>query len=227
MSTVLVTGANRGLGLEFCLQYLAAGWRVIATCREPRFAEKLDSLSGDINVLELDVTNFKEVEKTAKALGSEKIDVLINNAGIYGSRETEFGETNFDDWVDVFRVNTQAPLKLVESFVDHVASSEMKVIVSISSLLGSIKANDSGGQYAYRSSKAALNALNKCLAIDLVGKDIIAIVVSPGWARTDMGGPNAHVDPADSVSGIRKLIDRLTLEDSGGFFNHDGKYLDW
>ena len=227
MLTVFITGANRGLGLEFCRQYLAAGWRVIATCREPRLAEKLDSLSGDINVLQLDVTDFKEVEKTAKTLGSEKIDVLINNAGIYGSRETEFGETDFDDWVDVFRVNTQAPLKIVESFVGHVASSEKKVIVSISSLLGSVMANDSGGQYVYRSSKAALNALNKCLAIDLAGKDIIAIVVSPGWVRTDMGGANAHLDPVDSVSGIRKLIDRLTLGDSGRFFNHDGKSLDW
>ncbi len=227
MSTVFITGANRGLGLEFCRQYLAAGWRVIATCREPRLAEKLDSLSGDINVLQLDVTDFKEVEKTAKTLGSEKIDVLINNAGIYGSRETEFGETDFDDWVDVFRVNTQAPLKIVESFVGLVASSEKKVIVSISSLLGSVMANDSGGQYVYRSSKAALNALNKCLAIDLAGKDIIAIVVSPGWVRTDMGGANAHLDPVDSVSGIRKLIDRLTLGDSGRFFNHDGKSLDW
>jgi len=227
LSTVFITGANRGLGLEFCRQYLAAGWRVIATCREPRLAEKLDSLSGDINVLQLDVTDFKEVEKTAKTLGSEKIDVLINNAGIYGSRETEFGETDFDDWVDVFRVNTQAPLKIVESFVGLVASSEKKVIVSISSLLGSVMANDSGGQYVYRSSKAALNALNKCLAIDLAGKDIIAIVVSPGWVRTDMGGANAHLDPVDSVSGIRKLIDRLTLGDSGRFFNHDGKSLDW
>ncbi len=227
MPTVFITGANRGLGLEFARQYLAADWRVIATCRNPGTASDLNVLDGNIQVLELDVVDFGAIEKTAEVLHSEKIDVLLNNAGIYGSRTNDFGKTAFEDWNDVFRINTQAPLKIVESFVDHVANSDKKIIISVSSLLGSVAANASGGQYAYRSSKAALNALNKCWSIDLANKNIIAVVASPGWSRTDMGGPNAKVDPVDSVSGIRKVIDGLTLEDSGKFFNFDGIPLDW
>jgi len=227
MPTVFITGANRGLGLEFVRQYLAADWRVIATCRNPELAIDLNILDGDIQIFKLDVTDFGAIEKTAELLHAEKIDVLLNNAGIYGSRTNDFGKTEFEDWNDVLRINTQAPLKIVESFVDHVANSDKKIIVSVSSLLGSVGANASGGQYAYRSSKAALNSLNKCLSIDLADKNIISVVVSPGWARTDMGGPNASVDPVDSVSGIRKVIDGLTLEDSGKFFNFDGKPIDW
>ena len=136
-------------------------------------------------------------------------------------------KTNFDDWTNMLRINTLAPLKIVESFLKQVKNSEKKVIVSISSLLGSISANDSGGQYAYRSSKSALNSVNKSLSIDLADKGIISIVISPGWARTDMGGPNATVDPVDSVSGIREVINNLKLEDNGKFFNFDGSIINW
>ena len=227
MPTVLITGANRGLGLEFVRQYADNNWKVIATCRDPETAKDLYDIQGDKEILPLDVTDFEAIEQTSELLRSEKIDVLLNNAGVYDSDKNGLGKTNFDDWTKMLRINTIAPLKIVESFISQVVSSKRKVIVSISSLLGSLSANDTGGQYAYRSSKSALNSVNKSLSIDLARKGIISIVISPGWARTDMGGPNAAVDPIDSVSGIRRVINNLKPEDSGKFFNYDGSNIDW
>ena len=227
MPTVLITGANRGLGLEFVRQYADNNWKVIATCRDPESAKDLYDIQGDKEILPLDVTDFEAIEQTSELLRSEKIDVLLNNAGVYDSDKNGLGKTNFDDWTKMLRINTIAPLKIVESFISQVVSSKRKVIVSISSLLGSLSANDTGGQYAYRSSKSALNSVNKSLSIDLARKGIISIVISPGWARTDMGGPNAAVDPIDSVSGIRRVINNLKPEDSGKFFNYDGSNIDW
>ena len=227
MPTVLITGANRGLGLEFVRQYADNNWKVIATCRDPESAKDLYDIQGDKEILPLDVTNFEAIEQTSELLRSEKIDVLLNNAGVYDPDKNGLGKTNFDDWTKMLRINTIAPLKIVESFISQVVSSRRKVIVSISSLLGSLSANDTGGQYAYRSSKSALNSVNKSLSIDLARKGIISIVISPGWARTDMGGPNAAVDPIDSVSGIRRVINNLKPEDSGKFFNYDGSNIDW
>ena len=223
----MITGANRGLGLEFVRQYADNNWKVIATCRDPESAKDLYDIQGDKEILPLDVTDFEAIEQTSELLRSEKIDVLLNNAGVYDSDKNGLGKTNFDDWTKMLRINTIAPLKIVESFISQVVSSKRKVIVSISSLLGSLSANDTGGQYAYRSSKSALNSVNKSLSIDLARKGIISIVISPGWARTDMGGPNAAVDPIDSVSGIRRVINNLKPEDSGKFFNYDGSNIDW
>ena len=186
MPTVLITGANRGLGLEFARQYALDGWKVLATCRDPNSATELNELSGDVQVFPLEVTDFLAIETVARILRGEKIDVLLNNAGVYGSRECGFGQTDYDDWAEAFRINTQAPLKMVESFVEQVASSDRKIIASISSRLGSISSNDDGGQYAYRSTKTALNMVNKSLAADLAGQGITTVVYHPGWARTDM-----------------------------------------
>ena len=227
MTTIFITGANRGLGLEFTKQYLESGWAVIATCRKPQTATELAELNGNLRILELDVADFGAIKKIAKQLSADKIDVLLNNAGIMGPKKNGLGEISVKDWEDVFRINTQAPLRVVENLIGNIVNSERKTIVSMSSLLGSVGSNDSGGIYAYRSSKAALNAISKCLSIDLRKKGVISIVVSPGWARTDMGGPNATVDPADSVAGIRKVIDGLTIEDSGKIFNFDGRLLIW
>jgi NAD(P)-dependent dehydrogenase (short-subunit alcohol dehydrogenase family) len=227
MPTVLITGANRGLGLEFVRQYTAENWRVIATCRNPDSAKELIKIQGKKEILPLDVNDFRAIEKTSELLDSEKIDVLLNNAGIYDPNKNGLGQTNFDEWTNMLRINTLAPLKIVESFLKQVRNSEKKVIVSISSLLGSISANDSGGQYAYRSSKSALNSINKSLSIDLADQGIIGIVISPGWVRTDMGGPNAAVDPVDSVSGIRNVINKLKSHDNGKYFNFDGSTINW
>ena len=227
MPTVLITGANRGLGLEFVRQYVADNWRVIATCRNPKLADKLMQIRGDITILPMDVTKFSAIEGTSELLQAEKIDVLLNNAGIFDSHKKGLGKTDFDGWNTMLRVNTLAPLKIIESFMQQVICSDKKVIVSISSLLGSISANDSGGQYAYRSSKAALNSINKSLSVDLAGKGVISIVISPGWVRTDMGGTEATVGPVESVAGIRTVIDSLKPQDTGNFFNFDGSIINW
>ncbi len=227
MPTVLITGANRGMGLEFVRQYTADNWRVIATCRHPKSAKDLNQIKGNIKILPLDVTDFMVIEQTSKLLQSENIDILLNNAGIFDSHKNGLGKTNFDAWTEMLRINTLAPLKIVESFMAQIISSNKRIIVSISSLLGSVSANDSGGQYAYRSSKTALNSINKSLSVDLAEKGIISIVISPGWVRTDMGGPDAAIDPVDSVAGIRGVIDSLKPEDSGKFFNFDGSIINW
>ncbi|MDC0196138.1 SDR family oxidoreductase [Gammaproteobacteria bacterium] len=227
MPTVLITGANRGLGLELVRQYAVENWKVIATCRDPKSALELKKIRGNVTIFPLDVTDFSAVEETSEVLKAEKIDILLNNAGIYDRLKKGLGETDFDVWAKMLHVNTLAPLKIIESFMPQVTSSNKKVIVSISSLLGSIGSNDSGGQYAYRSSKAALNSVNKSLSIDLVRKGIVSIVISPGWVRTDMGGPEATVGPVESVAGIRTVIKGLKLEDNGKFFNFNGSHINW
>ena len=227
MPTVLIPGANRGLGLEFARQYAADDWKVLATCREPQSADALNALSGNIQVLPLDVSDFLAIETVARILSVEKIDLLLNNAGVIGPHESNFGETNYDAWAEVLRINSQAPLKMAECFVEQVAGSDRKQIVSISSRLGSIAENDDGGQYTYRTSKAALNMVNKSLSIDLADKGITTVVLHPGWAKTDMGGPNAAVEPVDSVTGMRSVIDQLTIAESGQFFSFDGTDIDW
>lgn len=227
MPTALITGANRGLGLEFTRQYVADGWKVLATCRDPEKATELNSISGEIQVLPLDVSDFLAIETVSRMLAAEKIDLLLNNAGVIGHRPWALGDTDYEIWTEVFRINTQAPLKMTECFVDQVARSDKKLIVSITSRLGSIDANDSGEQYTYRSTKAALNMVHKSISIDLADKGITAVVLHPGWVRTDMGGPNADIDPVDSVSGMRGVIAQLSSADSGKFFSYDGSSVDW
>jgi NAD(P)-dependent dehydrogenase (short-subunit alcohol dehydrogenase family) len=227
MPTVLITGANRGLGLEFVRQYAADNWRVIATCRNPKLASELIQIRGDITILPLDVADFSAIETTSEILQAEKIDVLLNNAGVYDPNKKGLWKTDFDFWTTMLRINVLAPLKIIESLTPQVVSSDKKIIVSISSLLGSISANDSGGQYAYRSAKAALNSVNKSLSVDLAGQGVISIVISPGWVRTDMGGPEASIGPLESVAGIRRVIDGLKPEDTGNFFNFDGSSINW
>jgi len=227
MPTVLITGSNRGLGLEFARQYAAAGWKVLATCREPQNAAELNAVAGEIQVLPLDVSDFLAIDTVSRILSAEKIDLLLNNAGLNGSSAIAFGETDYEDWSEVFRVNTQAPLKMAECFVEQVANSDKKLIVSLSSRLGSIGENDEGEQYTYRSTKAALNAVNKSMSVDLAERGITAVVLHPGWARTDMGGPDAAVDPVDSVTGMRAVIDNLTSADGGSNFSYDGSSIDW
>jgi NAD(P)-dependent dehydrogenase (short-subunit alcohol dehydrogenase family) len=227
MPTALITGANRGLGLEFTRQYVADGWKVLATCRDPEKATELNSISGEIQVLPLDVSDFLAIETVSRMLAAEKIDLLLNNAGVIGHRPWALGDTDYEIWTEMFRINTQAPLKMTECFVDQVARSDKKLIVSITSRLGSIDANDSGEQYTYRSTKAALNMVHKSISIDLADKGITAVVLHPGWVRTDMGGPNADIDPVDSVSGMRGVIAQLSSADSGKFFSYDGSSVDW
>ncbi|MFO1156164.1 MAG: SDR family oxidoreductase [Rhodospirillales bacterium] len=227
MPTCLVTGASRGLGLEFVKQYAAEGWRVIATCRKPEEAPALAALQGDVRIEPLDVTDFARIETLGRRLDGLPIDLVINNAGIYGPRVTRYDSVDYAAWPEVLRVNVMAPLKVTAVLAPNLAASGLRIAVGISSLMGSIEDNTSGGSYIYRSSKAALHAVTRSLAIDLRSKKIIVCVLNPGWVRTDMGGSAAMLDPFESVAGMRDVIARLTLRESGHFFNYDGTELPW
>jgi NAD(P)-dependent dehydrogenase (short-subunit alcohol dehydrogenase family) len=232
MTTLLITGANRGIGLEFCKQYAAAGWRVLACCREPGKAESLKQLAARhpdlIQLHALDVTDHAQIERLAQTLGTESIDLLINNAGIYPAADRRgFGHTDYAEWMAAFNINTMAPLKMVEAFIEQIARSQLKLIVTITSQMGSVDDNSSGGNYLYRSSKAAANMVVKSLAVDLKGRGIASVAFNPGWVKTDMGGPSAMIEVEQSVADMRKVIAGLTLADSGKFIGNDGVVIPW
>ena len=232
MRTTLITGANRGIGLEFVRQYAADGWRVLACSRSPVKSAALNKLAAQYPELiknhALDVAEPAQIERLGQVLADESIDLLINNAGIYpDSDKSGFGHTDFAEWMQAFRINTMAPLKMAETFAPHIARSKQKTIVTITSKMGSIADNSSGGSYLYRSSKAAVNMVVKSLAIDLKQSGIISVVCHPGWVKTDMGGSNALISATESVSGIRQVISRLTMDDSGKFFGYDGQVIPW
>jgi NAD(P)-dependent dehydrogenase (short-subunit alcohol dehydrogenase family) len=226
MSTVLITGANRGLGLEFARQYARDGWRVIATARDPEKADALRRLGAGVAIHRLDVADFDAVEALGRTLAAETIDVLIANAGVMDPSVTpETVAREAEAWLHTFRVNTLAPLALAGAFQAQVARSEQRKMIAISSGLGSIGSDTGGGMYAYRSSKAALNAVWHSYAID--HPEIIAVLLSPGWVKTDMGGANAPLAPEDSIARVRRIIAGLSKADSGRFYAHDGKPIPW
>jgi len=227
MPTVLVTGSSRGIGLEFVRQYAADGWRVIATCRNPKGAKELAKIEGDVKVRPLDVTDATQVKALARALKSTAIDLLINNAGMYGPRKEVLGKVDTAAWDEVFHVNVMAPLLLSEVLVEQIARSEKKTIVTITSRMGSITLADSGGAYIYRSSKAAVNMVMKGLSMTLKPRGIIVALIHPGWVRTDMGGAGAHIAPQESVAAMRNVIANLKPKHSGCLFNYDGAELPW
>ncbi|MDH3231424.1 MAG: SDR family oxidoreductase [Alphaproteobacteria bacterium] len=221
MPTVLITGAGRGIGREFARQYEAGGWRVVATCRDP---SKYD-LEGE--VYPLDVTDPASIAALRGELNGEGIDLLVNNAGIYGPRGAALGAIDYGAWEDVLRTNVLGPVRVAGAFADLVGRSDLKKMVFISSRMGSIGENTSGGGYIYRSSKTALNMAVASLSVDLSGRGIICLLFHPGWVKTDMGGASAPIDAAASVAGMRAVIDRATLADSGRFLNYDGNELPW
>lgn len=232
MKTILITGANRGIGLEFCRQYAEEGCHVLACCRHPDKADALKQLAARypelIHIHALDVADHAQIEHLAQNLANESIDLLINNACIYPASDSSgFGHTNYIEWISAFNINTMAPLKMAEAFARQISRSRQKSIVTITSLMGSIADNNSGGNYLYRSSKAASNMVVKNLAVDLKEKGVIAVAFHPGWVQTDMGGPNAIISATQSVTGMRQIISSLTLADSGKFFDYDGQVLPW
>jgi NAD(P)-dependent dehydrogenase (short-subunit alcohol dehydrogenase family) len=231
MSTVLITGANRGLGLEFCRQYAQAGWTVIACCRDPKAADALHDLAASfpsISIHQLEVTDFPRVDALARELAAKAVDVLLCNAAIYGDESGKgFGSIDYGRWTDTFRINTQAPVKLVEAFMPHLLRSQRKLVVAISSLMGSMTDNRGGGSIYYRSSKAALNAAMKSLSIDLKPQGIGVLILHPGWVKTDMGGSNAPTEPTESIGGMIAVIDAFRSEQSGRFVNFRGEELPW
>ncbi len=226
MPTVLITGANRGIGLELARQYAADGWSVIATCRASKDAAELKKLKGEVQVEALEVTDQKQVKALAKKLKDVAIDVLLNNAGMLTGYEA-FGKTDAQSWLKTLHVNTVAPLQIAEAFIEHVARSDQRKIVSITSGMGSIGRGPDGGAYAYRTSKAGLNMAMATAASDLKSRKIVIAVISPGWVKTDMGGPSASITPKTSVDGIRKVIAKLNSKTSGRFFNYSGEEIPW
>ncbi len=231
MPAVLITGANRGLGLEFARQYLADGWQVFATCRDPASADVLQRLardsSGKLTIVAMDVTDAASIRKAAAQLGDVAIDLVINSAGIIGVSGQRAGNVDYASWARVIDVNTMGPLRVLETFIDHLARSKRRLVVTITSGMGSIGDNTSGGSIAYRTSKAAVNMVMRSAAIDLAPRGIICVVVNPGWVKTDMGGPSATLTPQESVTALRRLIETLGPSNSGKFYHYDGSEYPW
>ncbi|MCP3688645.1 MAG: SDR family oxidoreductase [Gammaproteobacteria bacterium] len=230
-STILITGTNRGIGLELTRQFSASGWQVLACCRNPENAEDLHRVAQDnpaVEVYALDVTDYAQLAGLSLQLKHRKIDILLSNAGIYGPRAMGvFGQVEVETWRQVLEINTIAPLMLAQAFVEQVAASEQKLIAVISSRVGSIADNSSGGSYIYRSSKTALNQVVKSLSIDLAGRGISAMSLHPGWVKTDMGGSEADILPAESVAGLKQTLVGAGRAENGMFFDYDGSVIPW
>lgn len=221
---VLITGANRGLGLEFARQYAADGWHVIGTARSPDKADELNALS--VEVAQLDVANEASVDALAKSLKGRSIDLLINNAGIF-PRVNKIEEINFDDYGRTIAVNTLGPVRVTRALLPNLRRGEKKTIVNITSRLGSIALNDYGAFYGYRESKAALNMFTKTLAVELDPEGFTCLTIHPGWVKTDMGGQNASLTPEESISGMRAVIQKLGPADTGTYWSTSGEQVPW
>lgn len=222
--TVLITGANRGLGLEFARQFNAKGYHVIGTARKPQQAKKLEALG--VQVEQLDVTDASSVSHLAKQLKNQPIDILVNNAGIL-VRDRNLNDLKIKDLERTLQVNTIGPMRMVKALMPNLKAGHEKRIVNISSRLGSIEENTSVGYYSYRASKAALNQLNRSLSNELQRKGFITIAIHPGWVRTDMGGHFATYSTKSSIKRILRVLEGLTPQDSGRFFDLNGKPLPW
>jgi NAD(P)-dependent dehydrogenase (short-subunit alcohol dehydrogenase family) len=233
---IVVTGANRGLGLEFVRQYLEEGQRVFGLCRHPEQARELEELQRQtpeqLTVLACDVADDASVAQAAARVAQEVdgIELLINNAGFYGSRaggEESIRNLDCAEAVHAFEVNALGPLRLARALLPLLKEGNHPKVVNITSLMGSISNDQSGGHYAYRMSKAALNMASHNMALDLREDGIVAAAVHPGWVKTEMGGPEAPLDADDSVANMIRLIDTLDLQHSGGFFSYRGRELPW
>ncbi|AYV48446.1 short-chain dehydrogenase [Caulobacter flavus] len=238
MTTVLITGANRGIGLEHVRQYAAAGADVVATCRDPAGAAELQAIAqahpGKVRIEALLVNDAASVAALAERLKGVAVDVLINNAGTYGpiplpegmAHQTLSG-MDYEIWADILATNVVSPFRITAALIDNVKASDAKTIVMMSSGLASIGTNVYGGSHAYRSSKAALNMLAKGLAVELKGDGVTVVAMAPGWTRTALGGPDAPYSVEESVAGQQKVIAGLGLDDTGRFLDLAGAEVAW
>jgi NAD(P)-dependent dehydrogenase (short-subunit alcohol dehydrogenase family) len=222
--TVLITGANRGIGLELARQYASDGWQVIGTARDPAAAKDLMEL--EVQIVQLDVTDQGSVDRLADELGDQPIDVLINNAGVL-SMLRSIKDIDFDQFNRAMAVNAVGPIRVTQALLTNLQAGETRKIINISSIAGSITSKTSGGMYGYSESKAALNMFTRSLAGELGAAGFICIVIQPGWVQTDMGGSSAPVTVQESVAGIRDVVDKLTAADNGEFWTYDGQRLPW
>ena len=230
MATVLITGTNRGLGLEFVKHFLQQGDKVIASCRDSSQTPELQALvdtNASLSLMNLDVSDEQSMASFASTLGDMAIDIFVNNAGVYGPRDANFGKVKSVDWETVMKVNAIAPLLLTQKIISNLRLGKARKLVYVTSKMGSIEDNRGGGSYIYRSSKTALNSVVRSLSVDLREEDFSVAVLHPGWVRTDMGGPNGLIDVTASVSGMMSVIEGLSPNDSGQFFNYDGSIIPW
>jgi NAD(P)-dependent dehydrogenase (short-subunit alcohol dehydrogenase family) len=227
MSCILITGANRGLGLGLSRAFAADGWQVIAAVR--RESAELEALAGaGLEIHKLDLCSDDDLSAFATRLGDRPIDVLMNNAGRMAQpRHQGFGEFDRALWHDLFDINLFTPMRLAELLLPNLERAERGRIVTLTSMLGSMTLNTHGGLYAYRASKAGVNAITTSMAIDLEARGIIAAAVHPGWVRTDMGGAGADLDIDTSVTGMKQVVEGLAPGDSGKFLAWDGSELPW
>ena len=228
---ILITGANRGIGLEMVRYSVQQGWRVFACCRDPHHADslfavaKLSNGRGSVHIA--DMLELATLQALSYELRNEAIDILVNNAGVYGSDKNRFGGVDVESWLQTFQVNSIAPLKMVEAMIEQLCMSQKKQVVCMSSKMGSMADNGYGNSYIYRSSKAALNAVVKSLSIDLKEQGINCVAMHPGWVKTDMGGENAEITTSECVARLFAIINGLTASDSGRFIDIDGSDILW
>jgi NAD(P)-dependent dehydrogenase (short-subunit alcohol dehydrogenase family) len=235
MATILVTGAGRGLGLEFTRQLAARGDTVFATVRNPDRADALRAVEGDIRIVALDVSEPTSIEAAAQAVAeqTDHLDLLVNNAGINSrgvpsdQANVRFGALEPKGILRMVEVNAIGPLLVTQAFAGLLAKSERGRVLSISSWLGSIDRKQSGGNYGYCASKTTLNMLMRAAAFDLAQQGIVSVVANPGWVSTDMGGPRAQLTPEQSVAGLVRVTDTLTLDHAGRFLQWDGSEHPW
>ena len=232
MHRVLITGSNRGLGLEWVRQCAGREWRVFATCRDPDSAVDLQDLAdqdSSVSLHPLDVTDASQIDDLTESLRDERIDLLVNNAGVYFERwgKDPVGHIRYDQWEETFRVNTLGPMRVTEALLVHLNRGERPLVLAITSHMGSIADIDSPRDYAYRSSKAALNAAIHGVAHELKPRGIGVLLLHPGWVRTRMGGASAPIGPEESVRGMLAFVDCYEPNLSGGFFRYDGTRMPW
>jgi NAD(P)-dependent dehydrogenase (short-subunit alcohol dehydrogenase family) len=230
MPNVLVTGSNRGIGLEWCRQYADAGWRVFATCRDPEAADDLHDLARNyphVSVHSLDVTKPESLQALHDEVEHQSIDLLINNAGIYLEKYVHTENLHYDEWLQTLEVNTLGPMRVTEALLEQVARSKHKLVLCMTSHMGSIAEIAAPGDYYYRSSKAALNAAMRGLSIALKERGVGVLLLHPGWVRTRMGGWDAPLTTAESVAGMRTLVDKFRMDFTGRFFRYNGTEIPW
>lgn len=237
MATALITGTNRGLGLDFVKQYADAGWAVIACCRNPDKADDLNALAEahkpNVSVEALEMTDLAQIEALAAKYEGRPIDVLINNAGYMGDRDANqkvlhqwFGDIDYDMWDRVMRTNVFGPMRVAECFIDNVAQSDAKKLINIGSTVGSIHGRKVPA-FVYASSKTALHKITNLMSVVLKERGVIVAGVCPGRAKTQLGGPDAKIEVDDSVRGMREVIDGLTMEQTGWLLRYTGDVVPW
>lgn len=222
--TYVITGANRGIGLELSRQLTGRGDHVIATARPG--AEVADLLDIGARIETLDVADDESVRAFGGRMTGDPVDVLINNAGM-APEARQLGELDFDVMLETFSVNAVGPLRLAQALMPNLKAGQRRLIAGLSTEMASIAGNRSGGYYSYRASKAALNMLTKTLALELAGKGFTCVALNPGWVKTRMGGPHAPLAVAESAASMIRLLDGLSTKDSGAFLAHDGSRLAW